>query len=144
LAVDELANLTKKEGFVIPFLFDADMKSVLDYACHDNDHKSVNALVRLLGKSPLDHHSRMIAHLIPHIVSMDLPACEKYFDKRRFQPGSCIDIQSGKLRIPSNKQCVARPSDLLADKEHELRGTMMDSLFKEKTVTMEILDMPLQ
>ena len=143
LAVDALATLSKEEKFVVPFLLDQDEKSVMDYAIEANDSKQVNALMRLLSKAPLDHHSRLIAHLLPSIIKMDLPACEKYFDRRRFQPGCCIDIQSGRLRIQNGKSNVAMPSELLADKEDDLRKTFMAQNQKEQQVNVEILDIPL-
>jgi hypothetical protein len=34
----------------------------------------------------MDHHSRLIAHIIPQLIEIGVPALEKYFDKRKFSP----------------------------------------------------------
>jgi ankyrin repeat protein len=63
--IEYLFELSKKGQFVIPFLFDNEGLTPLDIAVNNNDHKQINAMLKMLSKSPMDHHSRMISHLIP-------------------------------------------------------------------------------
>jgi len=53
----------------------------------------------MLSKTPLDHHSRLLSHLVPKLIDMNLPALDKYFDKRKFQSGVCKSITLGRIKI---------------------------------------------
>lgn len=98
-SVDYLAQLAKKEGFVIPFLLNSDELTPLDIAVSRKDFKQTNSLIKMLSKTPMDHHSRLISHLTPKLVDMNLPALEKYFDRRRFQTGICKTLTLGRIYI---------------------------------------------
>lgn len=96
-SVDFLTNMSKKSQFVVPFLTDIDGMTPLDIAVNRKDHKLTNSLVRMLSKAPMDHHSRLISHLIPQLIDMGLPALEKYFDKRRYSTGVCKMLNIGRI-----------------------------------------------
>ncbi len=89
MCVDHLIKLAKKDGYVVPFLINGEDNTPLDICVSMRDHKQSNSIVRMLGKSPMDHHSRFISHLIPKLIDANLPSLEKYFDKRRYQTGAC-------------------------------------------------------
>jgi len=144
LAVDHLTQLSKKEQFAVPFMLNSEQVSALDLAVEQNDHKLANSIVKLLQRAPLDHHARFTAHLVPRLIEMNLPALEKYFDKRRFQPGLCSQVRSGRLVIPKNKDFIARPSPLMIDNEQTLHQEMMHPLAKEQSLQLEVLDLPLK
>jgi hypothetical protein len=97
--IDHLTQLAKKEGFVIPFLLNAEENTPLDITVNNRDFKQTNSIVKMLSKTPMDHHSRLISHLIPKLIEMNLPALEKYFDKRRFQTGVCKTLTLGRINI---------------------------------------------
>jgi hypothetical protein len=99
LCIDHLTNLSKKEGYVVPFLINSEEVTPLDTVVTRRDHKSSNSMVRMLSKAPMDHHSRFISHLIPKLIDLNLPALEKYFDKRKYQTGVCKTITVGKLKV---------------------------------------------
>jgi hypothetical protein len=82
--VDYFMQLSKRAGFVVPFLIDTEGLTPLDIAINNKDHKQTNSMVRLLSKAPMDHHSRLISHLMPKLIDMGVPALEKYFDKRKY------------------------------------------------------------
>ena len=97
--VELMAEKAKEHGFVVPFLLDATYKTPLDNVMETLDHKLANAMLKLLSKTPLDHHGRLIAHQIPALIEMNLPHMEKYWDKRRFQPGILANITAGKISL---------------------------------------------
>ena len=97
--VDYLMQLSKKAGFVVPFLVDSEGLTPIDITVTNKDHKQTNSLVKLLSKAPMDHHSRLICHLVPKLIDMGLPALEKYFDKRKYQTGLCKTLNIAKISI---------------------------------------------
>jgi len=101
----------------VPFLPNAEGETPLDIAIAKMDHKLANSLVKLLTKSPMDHHARFVASLIPTMISMNIPALEKYFDKRLFQTKICTEINSGRIVIPDRQICRAVPTTLIGDSE---------------------------
>lgn len=68
----------------MPFLINQDEMTPLDLAVNAKDFKQTNSIMKMLSKAPLDHHSRLISHQTPKLIEMNLPAMEKYFDRRRF------------------------------------------------------------
>jgi len=98
-SIDYLSQLAKKEGFVVPFLLNSDLQTPLDITVNKKDFKQTNSLVKMLSKTPLDHHSRLLSHLVPKLIDMNLPALDKYFDKRKFQSGVCKSITLGRIKI---------------------------------------------
>lgn len=82
--VDFLRQLSKKEGFVVPFSLNSEQQTPLDITVNKKDFKQCNSLVKMLSKTPMDHHSRIVSHLVPKLIDMNLPSLEKYFDRRRF------------------------------------------------------------
>jgi hypothetical protein len=98
--VDFLGRLAKKDGFVVPFLINSERQTPLDLTVKGSDHKQTNSLIKLLKKAPMDHHSRLVTHLLPRLVGdMNVPQLEKYFDRRRFQTGVCKAMNLMKIRI---------------------------------------------
>ncbi len=142
--VDHLYEVGKKEGFVLPFLFNEAKETPLDLAVSANDHKMANSILKMLSKSPLDHHSRFITHLIPKLIDMNLEALEKYFDRRKFQTGVCANVVTGKIRVSSECSQLAVPSTLVNDDQGAIEQSLMSSLYKEQSMTLEVLDFPLQ
>lgn len=69
----------------------------------------------MLSKTPMDHHSRLIAHIIPKLIDMNLPALEKYFDRRKFSTGVCKVITVGKINIDRDEEFKATPTNLVND-----------------------------
>jgi len=84
---------------VVPFLLNAEELTPLDLTVNRRDFKQSNSVVKMLSKAPMDHHSRLISHLIPKLIDMNLPALEKYFDRRKFQTGACKTITLGRINI---------------------------------------------
>ena len=107
---------------MIPFLPNDDQVTPLDLAISKNDHKQINAMIKLLSKTPMDHHSRFITHLVPTMIEMGVPAAEKYFDKRIFKPEICNSVTLGKVQSDSN--VVVIPSTLANDSEEQLRKAL--------------------
>lgn len=83
--IDYIGKQAKSDSFVVPFLINLKRQTPLDITVQRRDHKETNSLIKLLQKAPMDHHSRLIAHLIPTLVGdMSIPQLDKYFDRRRF------------------------------------------------------------
>jgi len=44
-----------------------------------------NSILRLIKRTPMDNHSRLISHLLPKMIGkMNIPKLNKYFDKRMY------------------------------------------------------------
>lgn len=142
-AIDFLTDVARKEAFVVPFIVNSQSLTPIDKAVQERDHKLANSLIRLLSRAPLDHHSRFVSHIMPTLIEMNLPALEKYFDKRTFQTGVCPQIRFGKLKIPSEKDTVAKPTNLLIDNETEVKQALFHEKSKEKSLQLDVLDVPL-
>jgi hypothetical protein len=62
----------------------------------------------------MDHHSRLIAHLIPRLISeMNVPQLDKYFDRRRFQTGLCKSVNLLNIKIDSDHEMRSVPTTLV-------------------------------
>lgn len=143
--VDYLQEISKKEGFVIPFLINSEEITPLDIMLQRKDHKQVNSLIRMLSKTPMDHHSRFISHLMPKLIELGVTSLEKYFDKRVFHPELCNKITLAKIDLSDHSGCVAIPSTLVNDSEESLRKSLTtNNNAKEQQINLEVLDLPLQ
>ena len=100
-------------------------------------------MVSLLSNSPLDHHSRLISHAMPDLVTMGVPALEKYFDRRKFRVGVSSTIDFGKLRIKNGYEFTAEPSTMMQETEETIAKSFFHPQAKEQSLKMEILDLPL-
>lgn len=98
-SVDHLSDRCKKEGYIVPLMPNSAGLTPVDVVVKSRDYKQCNSLVRMLGKAPIDHHARFISHLIPTLINQNLPALQKYFDKRKYQTGLCKSINVGRLRV---------------------------------------------
>jgi len=83
-AINVISSRSKSEGWIVPFLPDAKKLTPLDVAVEKKDIKLANAFIKMLSKTPLDHHSRFISDDIPKLIEFNIPNLEKYFDSRIF------------------------------------------------------------
>lgn len=141
--VEYLGQLSKKGQFVIPFLFDDKGKTPLDISVDNKDYKQTNALIKMLSKTPMDHHSRLISHLFPKLIDMNIESLDKYFDKRRYQTGFCKEITLGRMKIGDGDDIKALPSDLVNSHTAEVKESLFHPHYREQTVMLEVLDIPL-
>ena len=142
-SVDYLSQLAKKEGFVIPFLINEKLLTPLDLTVTKRDFKQTNSLVKMLSKTPMDHHSRLIPHLIPKLIEMNLSSLEKYFDRRKFSTGVCKSITLGKINIDPDQDYIATPTNLVNDNSENVNKALMKPKVKEQSINLEVLDIPL-
>jgi phosphatidylglycerophosphatase A len=92
----------------------------------------------------MDHHSRLIAHLMPTLVGdMSVPQLEKYFDRRRFQTGVCKEITLLKLRIDADHEMKSVPTTLINDNKLALEASLTAEKAAEQSVALECFDFPL-
>mmetsp|Transcript_29530 Transcript_29530/g.28705 ORF Transcript_29530/g.28705 Transcript_29530/m.28705 type:complete len:514 (+) Transcript_29530:2573-4114(+) len=141
--VDYLTNLCKREGYVVPFLPNSEDLTPLDMVMNSKDYKQCNSLVRMLGKAPLDHHSRFISHLIPKLIGENLPALQKYFDKRKYQTGCCKSIIVGRVKVSHDQEFLASASNLTNENQEVIQQSIMNKNYKEQSIMLEVLDLPL-
>jgi hypothetical protein len=85
----------------------------------------------MLSKTPMDHHSRIISHLIPKMIEMNLPSLEKYFDRRRFQSGVCKSITLGRINISSEEDSKIVPTTLINDNSDAVTQALTNPKKKE-------------
>ena len=142
-SVDYLSQLAKKEGFVIPFLINEKLLTPLDLTVTKRDFKQTNSLVKMLSKTPMDHHSRLIPHLIPKLIEMNLSSLEKYFDRRKFSTGVCKSITLGKINIDPDQDYIATTTNLVNDNSENVNKALMKPKVKEQSINLEVLDIPL-
>ena len=128
---------------MIPFLFDENGETPLDISVRNKDYKQTNALIKMLSKTPMDHHSRFISHLFPKLIDMNIEALDKYFDKRRYQTGFCKEITLGRMKISEGDAIKALPSDLVNSHVDEIKEEIFHPYYREQTVMLEVLDIPL-
>jgi len=142
--VDFIGKLAKKDGFVVPFLVNFERQNPLDITVGRRDHKQTNSLIKLLQKTPMDHHSRFIAHLVPKLVGeMNVPQLEKYFDRRRFHTGAAKSINLLKLKIDADNEMVSIPTTLLNNDRIKVVQQLSHPNATEQTVSLECFDLPL-
>ena len=85
----------------------------------------------MLSNTPADHHSRMISHIMPKLIEMNLPALEKYFDRRLYQTGVCKNLSIGPIKIQNGKEYEAIASTLTNEKPEYISRAFFDPKFKE-------------
>jgi hypothetical protein len=142
--VDHIGRQAKKDGFVVPFLLNGNRATPLDLTVSRRDHKQTNSLIKLLQKAPMDHHSRLIAHLMPQLVGdMSVPQLDKYFDRRRFQTGVCKNINLLKLKINSDHEMKSVPTTLINDGRKAVEASLSHPKCAEQSVSLECFDLPL-
>jgi hypothetical protein len=102
-SLDFIAAMTKKDNIIVPFLKNTVDMTPLHITVEAGDNKLTNSLIRLLKRTPMDNHSRLISDLWPKIIGeMDIPKINKYFDKRMYQISVCKTTKSLKLALPGN------------------------------------------
>ena len=85
----------------VPFLMNTMKQTPLDITVEQMDHKMTNSIIKLIKRSPMDNHSRLISHLMPKLIGeMDIPKLNKYFDRRMYQISSCKTIKSLRIDLP--------------------------------------------
>ena len=142
--VDFIGKLAKKDGFVVPFLVNFERQSPMDITVNRRDHKQTNSLIKMLQKTPMDHHSRFISHLMPKLVGeMNVPQLEKYFDRRRFQTGVCKSLNLLKLKIDADHEMRSIPTTLINDNRPSVVSQLSHHKSTEQTVALEVFDLPL-
>ena len=142
--VDFICKLAKKDGFVVPFLFNMERQTPLDLTVNRRDQKQTNSIIKLLQRAPMDHHSRFISHLIPKLIGeMNVPQLDKYFDRRRFQTGVCKNINLLKLKIAASHDMKSVPTTLINDNKDDVMRNLTHPKYAEQTVSLECFDMPL-
>ena len=97
----------------------------------------------MLSKTPMDHHSRLVPHLIPKLIEMNLSSLEKYFDRRKFSTGVCKSITLGKINIDPDQDYIATPTNLVNDNSENVNKALMKPKVKEQSINLEVLDIPL-
>jgi hypothetical protein len=141
--VEILAELAKQKGFVIPFVADHSNDTPLDLTMRHHDFKQTDALIKMLSKSPMDHHSRTIAHILPDLIVMNVPSLDKYFEKRRFQTGVCQQISVAKLDLQYDETYKIGTTTLVnSDKECVLEGISNPNA-EEVPIHVDVLDLHL-
>jgi hypothetical protein len=73
----------------------------------------------------MDHHSRLISHLIPKLIEIGVPALEKYFDRRRFSPSICSSMNLGRLNIKSGYDYTSAATTLFNETEESISKSLM-------------------
>jgi hypothetical protein len=142
--VDFIGKLAKKDGFVVPFLVNFERKNPLDLTVERRDHKQTNSIIKLLQKTPNDHHSRFISHLVPKLVGeMNVPQLEKYFDRRRFNTGSAKSLNLLKFKIDADHEMRSIPTTLLNNNKDAIVAQLSHPKASEQTVQLEVFDLPL-
>ena len=81
-------------------------------------------MISLLSKTPMDHHARLIQHLIPKLVELGVPSLEKYFDRRIFHPEFCNKITLAKISNAHSGGVMAIPSTMVNDTEEHIRKAL--------------------
>ena len=99
-SIDFISSIIKKEALIVPFLMNTLKQTPLDITVEQLDHKMTNTFIKLIKRTPMDNHSRLISHLLPKMIGqMDLPKLNKYFDKRMYQISSCKTTKSLRLNL---------------------------------------------
>jgi hypothetical protein len=115
----------------------------LDISVEKTDNKMTNAIIKLIKRTPMDNHSRLISHLMPKMIGqMDLPKLNKYFDKRLYQISSCKTTKSLHLDLAGEDYDMkAVPTGLRFD--DNITHCLTNKLAPERSVKLEIFDLPL-
>lgn len=92
----------------------------------------------------MDHHSRLITHLLPKLVGdMNVPQLEKYFDRRRFQTGICKGLNLMKIKIAGDHEMRSVPTTLVNDNKAAVEESLTHRKVPEQSVSLEVFDLPL-
>lgn len=142
-SIDFISSIIKKEALIVPFLMNTLKKTPLDITVDQLDHKMTNTFIKLIKRTPMDNHSRLISHLMPTMIGqMDLPKLNKYFDKRMYQISSCKTTKSLRLDLSgADYDMKAVPTGLRLD-ENITQGLSKD-LAPLRSVKLEVIDLPL-
>lgn len=81
--------------FEIPYHLDFKKKGMLDICFERSDLKTINIALDFFKGYGIDHHSRAIVHILPHLV--ELPNFVEYVDSRFQQTDVTCQIRRGAL-----------------------------------------------
>jgi hypothetical protein len=123
--------------FEIPYLLDFNNKGMLDMCFERSDMKTINMTLDYLKGYGIDHHSRSIVHILPHLV--ELPNFVPYIDSRFQQTDVTFQIKRGAIAEETNGLAVSNlqmDKDLIGLKLFE-HGNVI-----EQEVIVQVLDIP--
>jgi hypothetical protein len=91
-------------------------KSVFDYHDENKDYIAVNMHLKYLKHYPVDHHSRLLAKIMPQIIENELSNTIDYFESRSVQTFSIVNYKRGTIPEMSTEGVV--PALLLEKPEN--------------------------
>jgi hypothetical protein len=102
-----------------------------------------NTFIKLIKRTPMDNHSRLISHLMPKMIGqMDLPKLNKYFDYRMYKISSCKTTKSLRLDLSgADYDMKAVPTGLRLDEN--ITHCLSKDLAPLRSVKLELIDLPL-
>ena len=110
---------------------------MLDMCFERSDMKTINMALDFLKGYGIDHHSRAIVHILPHLV--ELPNFVPYIDSRFQQTDVTYQIRRGAISEETDGIAVTNlqmDKDLIRVKLFEQGNAI------EQEVTVQVLDIP--
>jgi hypothetical protein len=133
---DDDGNILK---YRIPMFEDFSGKSVFDLHDESKDYIAINMHLKYLKYYPIDHHSRLLAKIMPQIIENELSNTIAYFESRSIQTFSIKNYKKGTIPDMNTEGVV--PAHLL-EKPHNMEK-LIEKTKNYRLIEINYIDMPL-
>mmetsp|Transcript_28428 Transcript_28428/g.27394 ORF Transcript_28428/g.27394 Transcript_28428/m.27394 type:complete len:281 (-) Transcript_28428:88-930(-) len=129
-------------SYHMPIIKNFANQSPLDAAKEKHDYKSIDVMLKYLKAYPLDHHSKEVVNIIPHLIEKGIPELPGYLEKRMLQTEHLKTVLKAKLKddYPEIVPVWLWQSEFNEDSKN---NRFIDQEAIEKRIKCEIIDLPI-